>query len=84
MQPGVFEVRKAVLILFSSTVILGVGAAICLPGIRGCATSMPGVDGDRFLVLGVTLDVMGLLGTVSSIAATPIIHLNRLNWTERS
>jgi hypothetical protein len=84
MQPGVFVVRKAVLILVSSIVLLGVGASICLPGICGCATSMPGVDGEKYMALGVALDGIGLLGIVSSVAAMPIIHLSRLKRTMRS
>lgn len=76
--------RKAVVFLLSSVATLGLGAAICLPGICGCATSIPGVDGDRFLVLAIVLDVIGLLGIVSSITAMPIIHLSRLKRIARS
>jgi len=76
--------RKAFVALFLSIAALAIGAAICLPGICGCATSIPGVDGENYIVLAIGLDVIGLLGIVSSIAAMPIIHLRRLRKTAPS
>ena len=59
--------RRAVWTLFASIASLLAGLTICLPGICGCVPIIPGVDGDRYFLLALVLDVLGLMGILASI-----------------
>jgi|HubBroStandDraft_1064217.scaffolds.fasta_scaffold2676581_1 hypothetical protein len=70
--------RKAVIILVGSVALLSCGLAICVPGICGCAQVIPGFDGDRYFILALVFEAIGILGIVCTLIALPIVHLRKL------
>jgi hypothetical protein len=57
--------------------------SVCIPGICGCVTSIPGLDGDRVFIPAIACDLFGLLGIFGSVIAMFVAGIARSIRKER-